>query len=182
MAALSERQIAAVLLIGSSFVFLVAGYLFTARVIWMRPAAQSPLHLRWERGLVIAAFLISLFGFTLLDGLLREAGDRGVARLGWTLYLISAAVVVVAETTYLTGGDLPYPQIVAHVVLAFLAQAAFGAALLQTGITPSWVGWAALIWNVGLLIVMPLAFPRDIYYPWLFYVAPLLIGIVLLRR
>lgn len=177
---LSERQIAASLLILSSFVFLVAGFMFTVRVIWKQPAGQTPTFLLWERSFVIAAFLTSLMGFVLLAGMLQNAGDTVVARLALALYLVSAVVVVVAETSYLYIGERVYPQIVAHVVLAFLAQAAFGVALLRTGLVAGWVGWATIIWNLTWLLILPIARPQDMYYPWLYYVAPLMIGIALL--
>lgn len=179
---LFERRFTAILLILSVVMFLVVGYLFSARVLWNLPSAQTELHLRVERGMVIAAFLVNVMGFVLLEGLLRESGDRIIARLALAIYLICAAVLVVAETAYLDRRLLVYPQIVAHVVLAFLAQAAFGASLLRTGLTASWAGWATLLWNIGLLVIMPIAYPQDIYFPWLHYVAPLIIGIALLVR
>lgn len=178
----SERRLTASLLIFCGIVFLAAGYLFTARAIWKLPTAQTELHLRWERGIVIAAFLISVLGFALLENLLRDAGERVFARLALAIYLISAAVLVVAETNFLGNRGLMYPQIVAQVVLAFLAQAAFGAALLRTGLVASWAGWAAVLWNIGLLIIMPIFYPQNMYFPWLHYVAPLIIGIALLIR
>jgi hypothetical protein len=180
MNGLSERQLAAYLLILCSFVFLVAGFLFTARAIWNWPVGQTAVYLRWERGVVIAAFLISLLGFGLVEKMLSAAGDIGIARMALLIYLISAGVMVVAETNYLNG-QWSYPQIVAHVVLAFLAQAAFGLALLQTGLLPGWVAWASILWNLGCLVILPILMPQDMYFPWLHYVAPLLIGISLLR-
>ncbi len=179
---LFERRLTASLLIFCGIVFLVVGYLFTARVIWKLPAAQTELHLRWERGAVITAFLLNVLGFVLLEGILREAGDAVIARLAMAIYIICAAVLVVAETTYLHNREWVYPQFVVHVVLAFLAQAAFGAALLRTGLVAGWVGWATIIWNLALLVIMPIAYPRDIYFPWLHYVAPLIIGIALLWK
>jgi hypothetical protein len=98
------------------------------------------------------------------------------------LYLIAACVLVVAEMAYLDNRTWVYPQIVAHVVLAFLAQAAFGTALLRTGLTASRTEWAAILWNIGLLVIMSIFYPRDIYFPWLHYVAPLMIGIALLQK
>jgi len=175
-----ERRLTAGLLILCGVVFVVAGLLYTARAIWKWPVGQTPLYLRWERGLVVAAFLISVMGFVLLEGLLRNAGDTIYARLALAIYLISAAVLVVAETTFINTSAIPYPQIVAQVVLAFLAQAAFGLALLRTGLLPGWVGWAAIIWNLGCLVVLPIIKPNDIYFPWLHYVAPMIIGIGLL--
>jgi hypothetical protein len=61
-----------------------------------------------------------------------------------------------------------------------VGQALFGIAILRTGFLPAWVGWATVIWNLGWLVILPIARPRDIYYPWLHFVAPLIIGIMLL--
>ena len=179
---LFERRLTASLLILSFVTFLVAGYLFTARVIWKLPTAQTELHLRWERGFVIGAFLINVLGFVRLENLLRNAGDAIFARLALTIYLVSVVVMVVAETTFLNNHEWVYPQFVVHVVLAFLAQAAFGMSLLRTGLVAPWAGWATFVWNLALLVIMPIAYPHDIYFPWLHYVAPLIIGIALLLR
>lgn len=130
----------------------------------------------------MAAFLINVLGFTLLENLLHDAGERVFARLALAIYLISAAVLVVAETNFLSRGGSIYPQIVAHVILTFLAQAAFGAAILQAGLVAPWAGWAAVLWNLGLLVIMPIFYPQDMYFPWLHYVAPLMIGIALLNQ
>jgi len=88
--------------------------------------------------------------------------------------------VVAAETFSLNRQEMIYAPIVAFVVLAFLGQAAFGAAILRTGLLPAWVGWATILWNLAWLVVLPIARPDNMYYPWLHYVAPLLIGIALL--
>lgn len=175
-----ESRSAASLLILSATMFLGVGFLYTVRAIWKWPVAQTPLYLRWERGLVITDFMISVLGFVLLEDLLRNAGDTIFARSALAIYLISAAVLVVAETTFINTGALAYPQIVAHVVLAFLAQAAFGLAMLRPGLLPGWVGWVTIIWNLSCLVVLPITHLDDIYFPWLHYVAPLIIGIALL--
>jgi hypothetical protein len=89
-------------------------------------------------------------------------------------------LVLVAETYNLSKQEWLQTLIVVHVVLNFLAQAIFGASLLQTGILPGWVGWATILWNLACLVYLPIFHPRDIYYPWLNYVAPLIIGVMLL--
>lgn len=123
----------------------MAGFLFTARIIWKWPSAQTGVHLYWERGIVITALLINVLGFVLLEELLRAAGDNVIARLALAICLIGAAVLLVAETSYLSHRDWNNPQIVLHVMLAFLAQAAFGAAVLRTGLTAPWAGWATIL-------------------------------------
>jgi hypothetical protein len=179
---LSERQLTASLLILCFLVFLVGCILFIGRAIWKWPTAQTPTYLIWERSFIMTAVLITALGLTLLENLLRDAGDPFIARLGLLTYLIGAIVVIVAETTLISTGRSAYAQIVFYVVVAFLAQAAFGLSLLRTGLVAGWVGWATIIWNLGWLVVLPLVTPHDIYFPVLHHVAPLFIGIVLLAK
>jgi hypothetical protein len=180
LAQLSERNITAILLIGCAAIFMVAGALFTGRVIWKWPVGETAGYLLWERSSVILAVLVTALGLALLENLLRAAGDPVIARLGLVTYLIGAVVVVVAETTFLHNRQSVYPQVVLYVVLAFLAQAAFGVSLLQTGVAPGWAGWATLVWNLFWLVVLPIASRSDMYYPVLHHAAPLVIGIALL--
>jgi hypothetical protein len=179
---LSEQQLAGGLLILSGLVFTVGGLLYAGRAIWKWPAAETAAYLTWERGFVLASILVNVLGLVLLEGLLRAAGDPFVARLGLVLYTVGAAVGVVAETGFLSRHEWVYAQVVVYVVLAFLAQAAFGGALLLTGFLPAWVGWATIGWNLAWLVVLPVVSPRDIYFPALHYAAPLLMGIGLLGK
>ena len=177
---LSERTLGASLLILCFVVFGVAGMLFTGRAFWKWPVSESKTYLRWERGIIIAAVLLTVLGLALLEDLLHAAGDTFLSRLGTVTYLFGAVLVVSAESDYLNTGEWNYPQVIVYVFLAFLAQAAFGVALLQTGLVASWAGWATLIWNLGWMLIMLVFRPRDIYYPVLHHVAPLIIGIALL--
>ena len=70
----------------------------------------------------------------------------------------------------------------AVVCLAFVGQALFGASILRSGLLPGWVGWTTIVWNLAWLVILPIARPQDVYYPWLHYVAPLIIGIALLGK
>ena len=87
MNSLNEQQLSAILLLLSCLIFLVAGMMFTMRVIWSLPMGQSEIFLRWERGMVVAGFVTSLLGFGLLENILRSAGDIGwgpwCAETGW---------------------------------------------------------------------------------------------------
>jgi hypothetical protein len=177
---ISEQTVTGWLLIVSALIFLVGGMLYTGRAIWQWPAGQTHRYLVWERGFVIAALLVAVLGFTILERLLEAAGDSILAPSGLALLSLGAAVVLFAETFFVSRGEWIYAPTVVFVVLAFLAQAAFGAALLLTGLLPAWVGWATILWNLGWLVVLPVARPKDMYYPWLHYVAPLLVGIGLL--
>jgi hypothetical protein len=177
---LSQRQVAATLLIACGFIFTVGGILFTGRTIWKWSAAQTLEFLRWERGWVLAALMVNILGLTLLENLLHTEGDSIFAQVALVAYLIGGTVLVVAELSYIHNREWVYPQIVFHVVLAFLAQAAFGAALLQTELVAEWAGWATIIWNIAWLVILVIASPHNMYFPVLHHVAPLVIGIALL--
>lgn len=177
---LSMNTLSASLLILGFVIFTIGGVLFAGRAFlkWQIEATTS--YLIWERGLVIIGVLLNVVGLALLEEMLQAAGDSFLARAGMVTYFFGAVIVVSAETAYLGKRDWVYPQIVLYVIMAFIAQAAFGAALLQTGLVVGWVGWATILWNVTWLSIMLLVRPRDIYFPVLHHVAPLIIGIALL--
>ncbi len=179
---LSTRTASASLLVLSFIVFGVGGVLYSGRAFLNWRIEETSAHLIWERGCIITAVLAAVLGLALLEDMLRAVGDSFLARSGMVAYLFGAVVVVVAETAYLGKRDWLYPQIVLYVLVAFLAQAAFGAALLQTGLLAGWVGWATVIWNLGWLLVMLIVRPQEVYYPVLHHVAPLIIGIALLTQ
>ena len=177
-----EQTAAGWLLVLSGLIFMVGGMLYAGRAIWKWPAGQTQRYLLWERGFVIAALLVAVLGLTLLDRMLEAAGDKFLAPSAQALIGIGAAVIVAAETFSLSRKEWIYAPTVAFVVLAFLGQALFGASLLRTGFLPAWVGWATILWNLAWLAILPIARPKDMYYPWLHYAAPLLVGIALLGR
>lgn len=178
----SESRWTGTLLILSSLVFFIAAILFTIRFLWELPIGRTPSFFLWERTLVIAALLATLLSFTLLKKVLESAGDRILAPMALMLFLVGAVLAVVAETMSFPSDDIVYPPIVAYVVLSFLGQATFGMALLRTSLLPGWVGWVTVIWNLAMLVFLVVTKPQDMYYPWLHYIAPLLMGITLLRK
>ena len=179
---LSARTIAASLLILSFIIFVFGGVLYAGRAMWNWQIEELSSYVIWERGFVITAVLATVLGLALLEDMLRATGDSFMARLGIVAYLLGAGVVLVAETAYVGKRDWIYPQIVLYVVIAFLAQAAFGVALLQTGLVAGWAGWATVIWNLAWLVVLLIFSPRNVYFPVLHHVAPLIIGIALLTQ
>ncbi len=179
---ISEQVVAGWLLILSALTFLPAGILYTGRAIWQWPKAQTQGYLYWERGLVITAILVSTMGFVLLSRLLDSAGDRIFAPLAMLLILVSTVLVVTAETYNLSQRQWISAAVYVFIYLSLLGQAAFGVSILRVGFLPAWVGWATIVWGLAWMIILPIARPEDMYYPWLHYVVPLLIGIVLLLK
>lgn len=177
---LSERGLAGgLLLLGFLFTF-VGIMMWTGRNLWKWRAAEAAAYLTWERGFVIAGIVAALLGFTLLERMLSGAGDLAAARLGLVMLLVGAALGIAAEGKEISTGAWTYAWVVVYVVLTFLGQAAFGLSLLQTGLLAGWIGWFAIVWNLGWLVALPIVSPADIYYPVLHIVAPLVLGIALI--
>ena len=132
--------------------------------------------------MVMMAALSLTLGLVLLKRLLETAGDTLFPPLGMVIILISVVLIVTAETLYLSQHQWVYATVVAFVVLNFIGQAIFGLAILRTGFLPGWVGWLTIVWNLAWLIILPIARPDNMYYPWLHYIVPLIMGIVLLGK
>ena len=157
-------------------------------MFWLRRghrggAPRSRAHFIVERSSIMSGVILAAIGFVLLAGAFQNADGRVLATIGATAYLFGAVLLVTAEALSLTVGfEKLYPIVVIYVVMAFLAQAAIGGALIQSGLVASGIGWLTILWNIAWLIVLPIISRRDLYYPILHYVMPLVIGIALLLK
>jgi hypothetical protein len=129
----------------------------------------------------MSGVVLIAIGFVLLAGAFQNTDGFVLANIGATAYFFGGVLIVVAEALMLTLG---YEKVVGlvniYVVMAFLAEAAIGGAIIQSGLLSVWIGWVTILWNIAWLIVLPIISRRDIYYPILHYVMPLVIGIALL--
>jgi hypothetical protein len=163
--------------------FLPAGLMF-----WLRGGPQgrpvpSRAYFLWERSFIMTAVVCTAIGFVLLEGYLQNTASAALVRTGATAYLFAGVLVVVAEALSLSQGfDKHRALIVVYVIVAFLAQAAIGVSLLQAGVLSVWIGWLAIVWNIGWLVALSLVSRRDIYFPVLHHFMPLVIGIALLWK
>ncbi|MBK9123677.1 MAG: hypothetical protein IPM16_11245 [Chloroflexi bacterium] len=176
---LNARTVAAALLTFSFVQFLICGTLFTGRAILMWTIADATRFMRWERGSNIISVCASALGLVLLALFIGSAETAYLAVLGASAYLIGAVLIIVAETRFLSDGTWINPQVVIHMISEFAAQACVGATLIGTGLVPTWVGWAAIGWNIACPVGLVLMRPKDFYFPVMHYVAPLIIGIAL---
>ncbi len=173
---------------GLSLVLGVATVFPGLIMFWLRAGHQggqppTPAYFLWERGFILTAVIITALGFLLLEGALQTTDGYSLARLGATAYFFGGILVVIAEALMPTFGyQKLYSLVVIYVVLAFLAQAAIGWAVHQTGWLPGWIGWVTILWNIAWLIALPILSPRDIYFPAIHHLAPLLLGIALLAQ
>jgi hypothetical protein len=157
--------------------------------------------------LVIAALfalgsLLTLAGVTLLAPELRAAGDTRWSRLaevalvvgtiGWLAALAFRATATITAAMELgASGSVPSWFVPVrswtgalfglYMVLAYLAIAGLGAALLATPLVPRWVGWAHLVFGlagaVGFVARIPLFDP-----PLMIPLLPGILGVMLLLQ
>lgn len=180
--AVSEQGLAGGMLILSALLTGAGIALWMGRNIYNWQAAEGTSYLGWERGLIMGGMVTALLGFMLLEGLLKTAGDPVAARAGLMLVLVATVLGLSWEATQISRGGSVDALISTYVVLALLGQAALGLALLQTGLLAPWIGWVAIVWNLGWLVALPVLSPGDLYYPVIHMAMPLLIGIALLVK
>ena len=146
-------------------------------------APRTPALFLLERGSFMSTVVLTALGFAVLEALFQGSSGSTMARIGAMAYFFAAVLLVSAEALGLgQRGGSTYPLIVAYVLMALLGQAIIGAAILQSGLLPAWIGWTTTVWNLAWLIILPLATPGDMYFPILHHLMPLLIGIPLLWR
>ena len=179
----SNRRAGGLLLI-LGFAANLAGismFIFSSGILGNIP--RTTTFVIWERSILALAVVLTMVGFVLLEGYLATTNGSVFARIGASTYFFGAVLVVVAETLSFTlRYEQTYGVVVAYVILAFLAQASFGVALLQSGVVAPWIGWGAILWNLAWLAALPLISPQDIYFPILHHLVPLVTGIALLRK
>jgi hypothetical protein len=144
---------------------------------------HSRAHFILERSFIMGSAILTAIGFVVLAEALQNRSGFVLGLMGSAGFLIGAVLIVAAEALSLTiGFEKLYPIVNIYVILAFLSQAVIGGSMLQSGLTAAWAGWAGIGWNMGWLVAIPLLSPRDIYFPILHSVMPLLMGIALLIR
>jgi hypothetical protein len=180
---LSVAKDAGWLLVSSVVVQLPGLLMFMFRDGQHGGAPRSPLHYAWERGFIMAAAVLAPIGFVLLGVALQDSGGQAPAITGAIACVMGGVMVVAGEALSLEWGyDKVYRLIVASVIVTFLAQAAIGGAVLQGGLVAAWIGWVTIGWNLGMMVILMIFSRRDIYFPVVHSVAPLLIGIALLLK
>jgi hypothetical protein len=131
----------------------------------------------------------------MLTLLLWDAGERGLSLLAFNLFLFSqifmifqgtfhSSVTVWAAKELSQTGSVPelfeplwrwmYSTVQeVYVNVGLLAFAAFGWAILRSGLLPAWLGWALIGWAIIWLILF--LFQQD-NLPIILFVPPLVIG------
>ncbi len=208
----TERRLTGMTLILGCFLFLGAAGLIPRdtkgnfivnlplREQLLAIAAQTSLF-QWSFSLFISGVIVTLLGLAMLTRLLRDAGDRTFSYLALLAFLFGDVLMVIyiafplgveplaAQETVRTG-VVPdsyvqltlwtQPLFVIYTILAFSALAAYGGAVLSTRVLPHWVGWLALVYGLAGLVLA--GFTAGNVPPFLHYLMPIVVGILLLLR
>ena len=137
---LGERRVAGSLLVTGFAILVVAAVLYGDGAY---PAGHA-----WQSNALSVGLVLTLLGLTALQVVLTDSDDRLLARLGTIAYLVGVVLWIVDDAIDLGGGRFIYELERDYVVLACLAIAAFGGAILRTQILPRWVGGIAVVWAV----------------------------------
>ena len=136
---LGERRVAGFLLVTGFGVLVVAAFLYGD--------GDYPAGYAWQSNALTVGLVLTLLGLTAFQVVLTDSGDRLLARLGTMAYLVGVVLWIVGDSIDLAGGTPVFLER-NYVVLACLAIAAFGAAILRTRVLPRWVGGLAVVWAV----------------------------------
>lgn len=165
---------------------------------WLRLIFEHQDAWRWGAILWITGMVVTLMGLPLLTNLLRTAGDPGFAQAGLLAFTVSIALWIfslgfrasvdiwaarTAATTHAVPGSYALLSawsdalFIDFTVVAFVALALYGGAILASSLLPSWAGWVSIIFALGGLT--HLAITRD-SYPVLHHPMLIVIGALLL--
>src|SRR5258708_25638570 len=132
--ALPVRNISAILLIISVVLQGVTVVMWSGRNV-LKWSVEMPTYLHWERGSMIAAFVIAALGISLLEMVLREAGETVLAHLGATAFLIGAVIGIIVEASVLSAQGTEPPALTLVMVAGlFVAEAILGGSLVASGL------------------------------------------------
>ncbi len=190
---------AGLLIIGAAIVWIGATTWPGQRL--ERVATQLPAYL-WANGFFLLGAITTLAGLTILRVALRESGDRLFGDLGLTSFLFGSVfwiihlafrltVTVSAADEMARTGTLPTSFEMwrrwagllfgIYIVLAYLGIAAFGGALLKTGLLAKGFGWTCVVIGLAaatLFVIRVPGFDLPLEVP----IVPYLMGIFLLSR
>jgi hypothetical protein len=175
-----RRIAAAFLILGALACFVAAGMYSQDHGGLARGAAFHT----WERGLLATAVILTSIGFLLLEDAFQAPDGRALARIGASGYFFAGIFLVAGEALAFTlGWDKASVLIPVYVVMAYLAQASLGGALLQSRLIAPWIGWATILWNLAWLVALFIVGWVSVgYIPILHHLMPLVIGIALLWK
>ena len=156
---------------------------------------------QWTNGCFAVGALIMLAGVTVLTLSLRDAGDRLFCEFGFVGFLVASVFWLIYLGFRLTVTEWAAKEMEQtgirpasyemlrtwagsffgiYLVLAYLAIAGYGAALLKTGLSPRWLGRTCVVWGIAAALMNLLRVP-GFDLPLEVPIMPYLVGMFLLK-
>lgn len=167
-------------------------------LVWVRLVHTRARLWRSATISMLCGTLVPIAGLIGLTGALDDAGDGELARIGLLAFSVGAVLMVILLAFRLTvdpwaGKYLAQanamPEVyeplrlwlgvffVIYTILSFSGLVMYGSAVVSAGLLPHWAGWVAIAY--GLAGVGMFAIARDAP-PFMHYIVPLMMGILLL--
>jgi hypothetical protein len=167
------------LLLIAGFLLMIPGVVFAVTSMTGSDYVPPRFDARASAILLAGTLLLTLAGLAAFDTILWRSGDRVLSAVGTVAYAVGVSAWLAATVHALTAHRWTYALEFTYILAAGCAMLAFGAAVVRTAVPSRWVGWAAVGWTVGSLILF--ALPSENYPPLLVQLVPLMLGIALLR-
>ncbi len=165
-----ERRVAGILLVLGFALLMVTAALFATS------QSNAP---GLQNAALVSGLVVTLLGLATLEFVVSDAGERILGRLGTIAFLVGSLGWVITDTLALHGVPWVFEFERTYVVLACFAVAAYGWAILRSGVLPLWVGRMAIGWSLGWAA---LYLSRLVTAPLGLNLMTFLFGLVLLRR
>jgi hypothetical protein len=165
------------LLLIAGFVLMIPGVVFAVTSMTGSDFVPPTFDARASAILLAGTLIVTLAGLVAFDAILWRSGERVLSAVGTVLYAVAVAAWLAATVHALTAHRWTYGLEVTYILTAGFAMLAFGAAVVRTAVPSRWVGWAAIGWTVGSLILF--ALPSKNYPPLLVQLVPLMLGVAL---
>lgn len=206
----TQRRFAGSALLLGSIVFLTAAGLSPrdaqGNYVYGLPTLREQLLLifqqqqlwQWSMILFMCGIVVTFLGFVLFTTMLRDAGEQAFSQLGLFASLLGVLLLLIflafdlsvqpwagheiVKTGIMPDVYMPFDLWATalfriYTFLAFSALALYGRAVLSSRALPHWIGWLALVYALAGLGLF--AYAHDVP-PFLHYLLPIVIGILLL--
>jgi hypothetical protein len=173
------RRVSGVLLV-AGFALMIPGVAFAVASQTGTDAVPPTFATHAGGVLLIGTVSLTLLGLIGFASVLWSSGERMLSSAGAAAYAVAATAWVIASGRAFAMHVWTYELEVVFIVASALAMVAFGASVVRAGVVSRRMGWLAIGWGIGALILF--ALPYEGFPPLVTQFVPLIVGIALLWR
>jgi hypothetical protein len=173
------RRVSGVLLV-AGFALMIPGVAFAVASQTGTDAVPPTFATHAGGVLLIGTVSLTLLGLIGFASVLWSSGERMLSSAGAAAYAVAATAWVIASGRAFAMHVWTYELEVVFIFASALAMVAFGASVVRAGVVSRRMGWLAIGWGIGALILF--ALPYEGFPPLVTQFVPLIVGIALLWR